>query len=218
MAASSLSGRFWRRGVGHGDLRRRARRSHRFSPGALERIFDSDDCVFSVGSIGASWMAPVRSVVPIGLLAGVISVLAGTRRCARQALGGWYHRALIKGERAAPSATRSTTRWSTSGAICGPFLAGWIEHATAAQTVFFMVAASAFCDVLRRGGVFQGAATWRGAGSAESFGQLIRNFVTVLGNFRFLLFLLIFSGYWIVFWQQYLIHADLHSRLHRSKR
>src|SRR6202008_564938 len=29
--------------------------------------------------------------------------------------------------------------------------------------------------------------------------------LTVLGNFRFVLFLLIFSGYWIVFWQQYLI-------------
>jgi proton-dependent oligopeptide transporter, POT family len=26
-----------------------------------------------------------------------------------------------------------------------------------------------------------------------------------LGNFRFMLFLLIFSGYWVVFWQQYLI-------------
>jgi POT family proton-dependent oligopeptide transporter len=32
-----------------------------------------------------------------------------------------------------------------------------------------------------------------------------RNFLTVLGNWRFVLFLLIFSGYWVVFWQQYLI-------------
>jgi POT family proton-dependent oligopeptide transporter len=29
--------------------------------------------------------------------------------------------------------------------------------------------------------------------------------LTVLGNGRFVLFLVIFSGYWIVFWQQYLI-------------
>ena len=36
-------------------------------------------------------------------------------------------------------------------------------------------------------------------------GQVGRNFLTVLGNWRFVLFLLIFSGYWIVFWQQYLI-------------
>jgi dipeptide/tripeptide permease len=38
-----------------------------------------------------------------------------------------------------------------------------------------------------------------------SIAQVGRNFLTVLGNGRFVLFLLIFSGYWIVFWQQYLI-------------
>src|SRR4029077_8954816 len=38
-----------------------------------------------------------------------------------------------------------------------------------------------------------------------SIGQVGRNFLMVLGNGRFVLFLLIFSGYWIVFWQQYLI-------------
>jgi MFS family permease len=34
---------------------------------------------------------------------------------------------------------------------------------------------------------------------------VVRNFFTVVRNGRFVLFLLIFSGYWIVFWQQYLI-------------
>ena len=38
-----------------------------------------------------------------------------------------------------------------------------------------------------------------------SLGQVVRNFGMVLRNFRFVLFLLIFSGYWIVFWQQYVI-------------
>ncbi|PYX40489.1 MAG: hypothetical protein DMG81_06080 [Acidobacteria bacterium] len=38
-----------------------------------------------------------------------------------------------------------------------------------------------------------------------SLGQVAHNFLTVLGNVRFVLFLVIFSGYWIVFWQQYLI-------------
>jgi dipeptide/tripeptide permease len=37
-----------------------------------------------------------------------------------------------------------------------------------------------------------------------SLGQVGRNLLTVLGNWRFVLFLAIFSGYWIVFWQQYL--------------
>ncbi len=38
----------------------------------------------------------------------------------------------------------------------------------------------------------------------RSLGQVGRNLLTVLGNWRFVLFLAIFSGYWIVFWQQYL--------------
>ena len=35
-----------------------------------------------------------------------------------------------------------------------------------------------------------------------SLGQSLKNFGTVLGNPRFMLFLLIFSGYWIVYWQE----------------
>ncbi|HET9803653.1 MAG TPA: MFS transporter, partial [Candidatus Acidoferrum sp.] len=36
-------------------------------------------------------------------------------------------------------------------------------------------------------------------------GQVLRNFVTVLGNPKFMIFLLIFTGYWIVFWQQWIV-------------
>src|SRR5260370_26134740 len=38
---------------------------------------------------------------------------------------------------------------------------------------------------------------------APSFAQTLRNFGTVLWPPQFLIFLLIFTGYWIVFWQQY---------------
>ncbi len=37
-----------------------------------------------------------------------------------------------------------------------------------------------------------------------SIAAALRNMVTVLGNFRFVLFLLIFSGYWVVFWQEFI--------------
>jgi predicted MFS family arabinose efflux permease len=47
--------------------------------------------------------------------------------------------------------------------------------------------------------------------------ETARNLLTVLANPRFMLFLLIFSGYWIVFWQQYIvlpiyIHAYINPR------
>jgi proton-dependent oligopeptide transporter, POT family len=38
-----------------------------------------------------------------------------------------------------------------------------------------------------------------------SLGEAARNFATVLRNPKFMLFLLIFSGYWIVYWQEFII-------------
>jgi proton-dependent oligopeptide transporter, POT family len=37
-----------------------------------------------------------------------------------------------------------------------------------------------------------------------SVGQTLRNMIVVLGNFRFVAFLLIFSGFYVVFWQVYI--------------
>src|SRR5205085_1379306 len=38
-----------------------------------------------------------------------------------------------------------------------------------------------------------------------SLGEALRNFGKVISNLRFMLFLLIFSGYWIVYWQEFII-------------
>jgi predicted MFS family arabinose efflux permease len=43
-----------------------------------------------------------------------------------------------------------------------------------------------------------------GEAPAPSVSETLRNFLTVLTNPKFMLFLLIFTGYWIVFWQQYI--------------
>ena len=50
-----------------------------------------------------------------------------------------------------------------------------------------------------------------------SLGQVGKNFLTVLSNPRFMMFLLIFTGYWVVFWQEFIALATLHFRLHRSQ-
>ena len=36
-----------------------------------------------------------------------------------------------------------------------------------------------------------------------SVGAALRNMFVVLGNVRLMVFLLIFSGFWVVFWQQF---------------
>jgi proton-dependent oligopeptide transporter, POT family len=158
---------------------------------------------FLVGSIAAPWMAPLRSAVPLGLLVGVILFLP--------ALGV----ALVK-----PSVVGTTARASKEnvrsigysiyytlvniGSFLGPFLAGWVHEHLRVESVFRLAALSVFLmfvGVL----IFFREPRREEEQQTTSLGQVVGNLLTVLGNWRFVLFLLIFSGYWIVFWQQYLI-------------
>ncbi|NNM98237.1 MAG: MFS transporter [Candidatus Eremiobacteraeota bacterium] len=158
---------------------------------------------FMVGSIGAPWLAPVRAVVPLGLLAGVILFLP--------ALGV----ALVK-----PSVVGTTARASKEsvrsigyaiyytmvniGSTMGPFLAGWLHSRLPPQDVFLIAALSValmFFVVL----IFFREPRARADESSSSLAKTARDFLTVFSNWRFVLFLVIFSGYWIVYWQQYLI-------------
>jgi proton-dependent oligopeptide transporter, POT family len=158
---------------------------------------------FVVGSIAAPWLAPVRNLIPLGLMAGIILFLP--------ALGV----ALVK-----PSVVGTTARASKEnvrsigysiyytlvnvGSFLGPFLAGWIHSRMRVENVFRVASASVlamFIVVL----IFFHEPKRTREEEVPSLGQVGRNFLTVLGNRRFLLFLLIFSGYWIMFWQQYLI-------------
>jgi POT family proton-dependent oligopeptide transporter len=158
---------------------------------------------FLVGSIGAPWLAPVRAVVPLGLLAGIILFLP--------ALGI----ALVK-----PSVVATTARASREnvrsvgyaiyytmvniGSTAGPFIAGWMHAKFPPQDVFMIAAASVFLMFFMVLALFKEPREGK-AGAGVSLAQVWRNLLTVLGNGRFVIFLLLFSGYWIVYWQQFLI-------------
>ena len=158
---------------------------------------------FLVGSIGAPWLAPVRHLIPLGLFAGVILFLP--------ALGV----ALVK-----PSVVGTTARASREnvrsigyalyytmvniGSTAGPFLAGWLHGRLPPQDVFLLAALSVFLMFFTVLLLFKEPHTGPTASTA-SLAQAGRNILTVLGNGRFVLFLAIFSGYWIVYWQQFLI-------------
>jgi dipeptide/tripeptide permease len=157
---------------------------------------------FLVGSLAAPWLEPLRRVIPLGAIAGVVLFLP--------ALGV----ALVK-----PSVVGTTARASKEnvrsigysiyytlvniGSFLGPFLAGWIHSRMRVENVFRLAALSVFLMFI---GVLIFFREPRRAGEqpTPSVGQVARNLFTVLSNGRFVLFLLIFSGYWIVFWQQYL--------------
>ena len=158
---------------------------------------------FLVGSIAEPWLAPLRNLVPLGLLVGVILFLPA------------FGVALVK-----PCVVGTTARSSKEsvrsigysiyytlvniGSFLGPFLAGWMHSRMRVESVFRLAATSVF--VMFVGVLIFFREPRRGSEERPpSLGEVGRNFLTVLGNGRFVLFLLIFSGYWIVFWQQYLI-------------
>jgi proton-dependent oligopeptide transporter, POT family len=157
---------------------------------------------FLLGSIAAPWLAPVRNAVPLVVLVSVVLALP--------ALGV----ALVK-----PSVVGTTARASQEnvrsigysiyytlvniGSFFGPILASWVHKHVSVENVFRMAALSVFVMFFVVLALFKEPRK-SGQVQAVSMRQVAKNFMTVLSNPRFMLFLLIFTGYWIVFWQEFI--------------
>ena len=170
---------------------------------------------FLLGSISAPWLAPVRSAVPLSIFVGFILILP--------ALGI----SLVK-----PSVVGTTARASSEkvrslgysiyytmvniGGAAGPYVASWAHRHLGVENVFRIAALSVFLMFFAVLFFFREPKQTVGT-PAPSIGATFRNFLTVAGNPKFMAFLLIFTGYWIVFWQQYIslpgyIHAYINPR------
>ena len=199
---------------------------------------------FLIGSIGASWLAPVRNAVPLALFVGVILILP--------ALGVALVKPCVVGTtaRASKENVRSIgysiyyTMVNIGGAA-GPYYASWAHRHLGVENVYRVGALSVFAMffvVL----LFFREPRRTGDAPPPSVSQVARNFCVVVGNAklvlptlaialllriamwirpewnipwwifallfgialagisRFMWFLVIFTGYWIVFWQQYI--------------
>ncbi|HWZ26236.1 MAG TPA: MFS transporter [Verrucomicrobiae bacterium] len=158
---------------------------------------------FLLGSLGSSWLAPVRAAVPLWLLVGFVLMLP--------ALGI----ALVK-----PCVVGTTARASKEnvrslgysiyytlvniGGAAGPYMASWVHQHMRVESVFRVAALSVFLMFFAVLLLFKEPRRSNGV-QIVSTGAAWRNFVTVLGNPQFMIFLLIFSGYWIVYWQEFII-------------
>src|SRR5438093_896867 len=157
---------------------------------------------FLLGSIGAPWLAPVRAAVPPVVFVGFILILP--------ALGISMVKPCVVGTtaRASKENVRSIgysiyyTMVNIGGAS-GPYVASWAHRHLGVENVFRVAALSVFLmffAVL----IFFREPKRTGDAPPPSVSETLKNFLTVLGNPKFMLFLLIFTGYWIVFWQQYI--------------
>jgi len=158
---------------------------------------------FLLGSLGSSWLAPVRAAMPLWLLVGFVLMLPS--------LGI----ALVK-----PCVVGTTARTSKEnvrsigysiyytlvniGGAAGPYVASWVHQHMRVESVFRVAALSVFLMFFAVLLLFKEPRRSHEVPTASS-GAAWRNFVTVLGNPQFMIFLLIFSGYWIVYWQEFII-------------
>jgi len=158
---------------------------------------------FLLGSVSAPWLASARNLVPLGVFVGFILILP--------ALGVSLVKPSVVGTTA--SASRENVRslgysiyytMVNIGGLLGPYTGSWAKHHLGAGKIFLIASAAVagmffFVLLLFREPKRLDAAP------APSLAQTARNFSTVLGNPKFMLFLLIFTGYWIVFWQQWIV-------------
>ena len=158
---------------------------------------------FLLGSLQAPWLAPIRNSMPLTVLVILVLMLPA------------FGIALVK-----PSVVGTTARASKEnvrsigysiyytlvniGGFAGPYTASLVHQHLSVENVFRVAALSVFLMFFavllffkepRRADEVQ----------ATSLAQSAKNFLVVLSNPRFMLFLLIFSGYWIVYWQEFII-------------
>jgi dipeptide/tripeptide permease len=200
---------------------------------------------FLIGSIGASWLAPVRNAVPLSLFVGFILILP--------ALGIALVKPCVVGTtaRASKPNVRSIgysiyyTMVNIGGAA-GPLFAAWAHRRFGIEGVYRVAALSVFAMFFVVLFFFR-EPRQPGDAPPPSIATVARNFCVVVGNHRlvlpvlglalllriglwiypevnvplwiwiallalmlfgisrFMWFLLIFTGYWVVFWQQYII-------------
>ena len=158
---------------------------------------------FLLGSLGAPWMAPVRSAVPLfGLLVFVLVLPALGISMVKPSVVGTTARASSENVRSIGYSIYYTL--VNIGGTAGPYMASWAHRRLGVENVFRLSALSVllmFFAVL----LFFKEPRRPGEVQAASLAETARNLFTVLRNPRFMLFLLIFSGYWIVFWQEYIV-------------
>ena len=159
---------------------------------------------FLLGSLSASWMQAARSALgDKWLVMGILLIPALGPAVVKPCVAGTTARASAENVRSIGYSIYYTL--VNVGGTLGPVMAwlvrkrlGWgIENVfrVSALSVFLM-----FCVTL----VFFREPTRAGEQKVASVAAALKNMFVVLGNLRFVLFLLIFSSFYVVFWQEFI--------------
>ncbi len=91
-----------------------------------------------------------------------------------------------------------------AGAMLGPTIAYFVRDSFGNEFVYVVSSISCFAMLIVNLILYKDVKI-EGKEVVESFGKKIANLFIVLTNFRFMIFLLIYSLYWIIFWQEFII-------------
>jgi len=157
---------------------------------------------FLMGSLSASWMAPLRQALPLFWVVLLVLMIP--------ALGPSVVKPVVAGTTARAS-TESVRSLGYSiyytlvniGGMLGPFIAFLVRRSLGIENVFrvsaFFVFLMFFATL-----TFYKEPRRSGEQSVPTIAAALRNMLVVLSNLPFVVFLLIFSGFWIVFWQEFI--------------
>ena len=157
---------------------------------------------FLMGSLTAMWMAPLRQALPLFWVVLLVLMIP--------ALGPSVVKPVVAGTtaRASSESVRSIgysiyyTLVNIGGTL-GPIVAFLVRRSLGIENVFrvsaFFVFLMFFATL-----VFYKEPSRSSERTVPTMIAALRNMLVVLSNLPFVVFLLIFSGFWIIFWQEFI--------------
>jgi len=157
---------------------------------------------FLFASIGGEWLAPARAALPLYWVVLVILIVP--------ALGPGLVKPVVAGTTARASAENVRSLGFSMyytivnvGGMLGPLLASFVRTSLGPEAVFIMSGCFSLAMFVLTVLTFKEPRRLPGT-EVTTIGATLRNMVVVLGNLRFVAFLLIFSGFFVMFWQVYI--------------
>ncbi len=157
---------------------------------------------FLLGSLSAGWMSPLRDALPLyWLVFAILMVPALGPSIVKPVVAGTTARASSENVRSLGYSIYYTL--VNIGGTLGPMMAFFVRRSIGIENVFRVSAISVFLMF------FATLLFYREPPQADdkqvaSVGEALRNMILVLRNLRFVVFLLIFSGFYVIFWQEYI--------------
>lgn len=161
---------------------------------------------FLLGSLSAVWMAPAHKVVsPYWLVFGILMLTALGPAFVKPCVVGTIAKASKENVRSMGYSIYYTL--VNLGGAVGPVIAGVVHLKWGLEAVFRVSALSVFLMFLAVL-LFYREPEGHAAHQVSSVAQAFKNVFVVLGNWRFMIFMVLYSGLWVMFFAFFVLMPD----------